>query len=124
MSTIQVALLQMTAHSNDQDANLAKGEEFCRRAAAMGADIALFPEMWNIGYTSYCQPQPGPSDLWRAPERWNDDEPAPDASLQQAREQWQAQAIGRDDPFMLHFRRLAHELNVAIAITYLTRTVK
>ncbi|MBS1252734.1 MAG: hypothetical protein MAG451_01776 [Anaerolineales bacterium] len=121
MSPLRIALLQMTAHGNDQDANLIKGEEFCRRARDMGADVALFPEMWNIGYTSYCEPHPGPSDLWRAPERWNDDEPAPDASLEQAREQWQAQAIGRDDPFVTHFCRLARELEMAIALTYLER---
>jgi predicted amidohydrolase len=32
---------------------------------------------------------------------------------------WQAQAIGRDDPFILHFRGLAADLDMAIAITYL-----
>ena len=52
MSIIQIALLQMTAWGSDQAANLAKGSEFCRRARALGADLALFPEMWNIGYTS------------------------------------------------------------------------
>lgn len=30
---------------------LGQGEDFCRQAREMGADIALFPEMWNIGYT-------------------------------------------------------------------------
>jgi N-carbamoylputrescine amidase len=46
---ITVALLQMTSFANDQSVNLLKGEAFCRRAHDMGADIALFPEMWNIG---------------------------------------------------------------------------
>jgi hypothetical protein len=32
------------------DANPRKGEHFCRRAAAGGAHIALFSEMWSIGY--------------------------------------------------------------------------
>jgi predicted amidohydrolase len=45
MALIKIALLQMTACANDQDANLAKGEAFCRRACEMGADIALFPEI-------------------------------------------------------------------------------
>ena len=53
MSQLKIALLQMASHGADQVANLVKGEEFCRRAAAMGADIALFPEMWNVGYTFY-----------------------------------------------------------------------
>lgn len=52
MSTLKVALLQMSACGCDQAAHLAKGEAFCRQAAAMGADLALFPEMWNTGYTS------------------------------------------------------------------------
>ena len=95
MSTIRVALLQMVACADDQDANLAKGELFCRRAATMAADIALFPEMWNIGYTWY------------------------DAAREQERLRWQAQAISQDHPFVLHFRKLARELNMAIAITYL-----
>ncbi|HLO04373.1 MAG TPA: carbon-nitrogen hydrolase family protein [Symbiobacteriaceae bacterium] len=50
MSILRVALLQLTAHGADQEANLAKGLEACRQARAMGADIALFPEMWSIGY--------------------------------------------------------------------------
>ncbi|NIM43744.1 MAG: carbon-nitrogen hydrolase family protein, partial [Hydrogenophaga sp.] len=32
---------------------------------------------------------------------------------------WQARAIGRDDAFVAHFRALARELGMAIAITYL-----
>jgi len=32
---------------------LQKGETFCRKAAAQGADLALFPEMWNTGYSSF-----------------------------------------------------------------------
>lgn len=43
MTTFTVALLQMTACGTDQGANRDKGEQFCRRAQAMGADIALFP---------------------------------------------------------------------------------
>ena len=96
MSLIKIALLQMTACGNDQDANLSKGEAFCRRASQMGADIALFPEMWNIGYTP-CPSQP------------------------EAREIWQAQAIGQQDKFVVHFKGLAKELNMAIALTYLER---
>jgi len=97
MSLIEIALLQMTACGNDQDANQAKGETFCHQANEMGADIALFPEMWNIGYTFY------------------------DPSEPNAREVWEAQAIGQDDDFIRHFRALAKELNMAIALTYLER---
>jgi len=97
MSVLTIALLQMTACGADQAANLAKGESFCRQAGAKGADIALFPEMWNIGYVL---PEP--------------DEPADRAA-------WLAQAISQDDPFITHFRALAKELRMAIALTYLER---
>ncbi|MDQ3258484.1 MAG: carbon-nitrogen hydrolase family protein [Acidobacteriota bacterium] len=97
MRPIKVALLQMASCRADIKANQDKGEIFCRRARAGGAHIALFPEMWNIGMT-FC-------DL-------------KDAS---ARERWQAQAISRDDSFITHFRNLARELKMAIAITYLER---
>jgi len=126
MNTLQVALLQLTACGADQDANLAKGEAACRRAAAMGADIALFPEMWNIGYT-YDRPahpgapDPGPStSLWRAPGRWAAGErpPEPPPGVIAA---WQAQAIGREDRFFRRFQGLARELGVAVALTYLER---
>ncbi len=51
MTVVNVALLQMVASSCDQQANLVKGEAFCRHAESLGADIVLFPEMWSIGYT-------------------------------------------------------------------------
>jgi len=63
----------------------------------MGADIALFPEMWSVGMTFY------------DPKREGD------------RERWQALAISRDDPFIIHFQHLARELNMAIALTYLEK---
>ncbi len=120
MSFFTIALLQMTACGDDQQANLAKGEAFCRRARQMGADLALFPEMWNVGYTSCYPRRESPGDLWRAPERWKPGETAA-LSDEVARERWMAQAIGRDDPFVQHFRALAQELEMAIALTYLER---
>jgi N-carbamoylputrescine amidase len=63
MNVIRVALLQMVAHGADQAASLTKGEAYCRQARVMGADIALFPEMWNIGYTL---PDPARPDERRA----------------------------------------------------------
>ena len=84
---LRIALLQMGSHGADQEANLAKGDAFCRRAAAMGADIALFPEMWNVGYAFPDPPNPA--------------------------------AIDRDSRFYGHFRALARELRMAIALTFL-----
>jgi predicted amidohydrolase len=87
----------MTGFGVDQEANRAKGEESCRRASDLGADIALFPEMWNIAYT------PCPSD-------------------REGRLEWIECAISRNGAFVRSFRRLARELDMAIAITYLERT--
>jgi len=61
----------------------------------MGADIALFPEMWNIGYQSF------------------------DSSEAGSRERWKSQAIATDGVFIQRFRELARELKMAIAVTYL-----
>ena len=121
MTTLRVALLQMAASGTDQQANLEKGDAFCRRAHEVGADIALFPEMWNIGYEGYCPEDVEPDDLWRAPQRWAKGESsgyeAP--ALQEARERWQARAVPRDGAYVSHFRALARELGIAIAVTYL-----
>ncbi len=87
----------MTGCGRDLEASRAKGESFCRRARALGADIALFPEMWSIGMTFF------------------------DAKCEGERERWQEQAIGHDHPFVTHFRDLARELKMAIALTYLEK---
>lgn len=97
MSLLKVALLQMVSCGNDQEANLRKGTEFCRQARAIGADVALFPEMWNVGYTFFTE----------------------DSS--EARQRWASQAVPEDSPFVNHFRSLARQLDMAIALTYLQR---
>ena len=120
MSMLRVALLQMAAAGLDQEANLAKGEAYCRQGRRLGADIALFPEMWNIGYTSYCAEDDEPaSDLWRAPGRWAEGEEDRFQALREDRERWQALAIHRDSAYVNHVRGLARELDMAIAVTYL-----
>ena len=97
MTIVKVALLQMTGCGHDVGAQRAKGELFCRRARAMGADVALFPELWSSGMTFF------------------------DPQSADGRARWQAQAISRDDPFIVHFRQLACELKLAIALTYLEK---
>jgi predicted amidohydrolase len=115
---LTIALLQLLASGTDQGANLAKGDAFCRQARQMGADLVLFPEMWNIGYTPFCSMD---IDLWRGPEQWRDSATVTSDDFKAAREQWQAQAIDQDGPFVTHFRELARELDMAIALTYLQR---
>jgi predicted amidohydrolase len=113
--TLNVALLQMTSAianpgaaspwdtivvdadfvKSRQERNVAIAEAHCRKAAALGADIALLPEMWNIGYSLFDGKQP------------------------HALERWQGLATESDGAYVRHFVSLARELNMAIAVTYL-----
>ena len=49
MNFLNIALLQITPRNTLQE-NLEKGIASCRQAKELGADIALFPEMWSNGY--------------------------------------------------------------------------
>lgn len=95
MKPLKVALLQMAGCGADAAASLVKGEDFCRRARAAGADVALFPELWSTGMTYF------------------------DPAREGARERWRALAVGRDSAYVGHFRALARELRMAVALTYL-----
>ena len=95
MRSLKIALLQMVSCERDVGANLRKGDQFCRLAASAGVDIALFPELWSIGYQPFRPEKPGD------------------------REAWLSLAEARDGPFVRHFRDLAGELGMAIGITYL-----
>lgn len=88
-NTFKVALLQIHP-ANKLFENLQKGMGYCRKAKEMGADIALFPEMWSNGYNI-------PSDS----------------------QELNAQAIKPDSAFLRSFAMLAKELDMAIGITYL-----
>ena len=63
---IKVALLQMTGCGDDKEANRVKGTAFCRKAKAMGADIALFPEMWSVGMTFFNSNLEGDRQRWES----------------------------------------------------------
>lgn len=49
MNLLKIAFLQI-APGDTSEETLQKGLACCRRAGALGADIALFPEMWSSGY--------------------------------------------------------------------------
>lgn len=89
MFIFNVALLQMLS-GKTQEENCKKGIEYCRLAKRMGADIALFPEMWNIGY-----------------------------GLTDDAQEIKQYAIDRNHLFITTFRSLAQKLEMAIGITYL-----
>lgn len=90
MAELAIAFLQLKPGGSREE-NLDKGLEACRRAREMGADLALFPEMWSNGY--------------HVPEH-----PTP---------QWKEEAVSGDGPFVEAFGRLAGELGMAIGITFL-----
>lgn len=94
MDALTVALLQLRSPGADSDRALLKGDKACREAARLGADLALFPEMWQIGYAG-----------------WDDPEAA--------RAAYTALATETDGSFVGHFCELAKELEMAIVITYL-----
>lgn len=85
--TLNIALLQLSAGTDPVPA--------LREAAALRADIALFPEMWHNGYS------------------------LPHKHHESGAAAMRAQAIPSDGPYVNRFRALAAELNMAIAITYL-----
>ena len=121
MHELRIALLQMTACGTDQDANKHKGEDFVRRAKSMGADIALFPEMWNVGYAPFEGVPPNTGNIWRSPSSWRDNGRAAPKIDPEIRRRWQSRAIERSSSFVEHFRALAGELDIAIGLTYLER---
>jgi predicted amidohydrolase len=96
MNKFKVALLQLIP-SNESDENLSKGIVYCKQAKEMGADLALFPEMWNIGYNF----------------------PQKEIDLKKLSEK----AIDSNSFFFKEFQNLAKKLEMAIGITYLEKWV-
>ncbi len=86
---LKFALLQLLP-GGSLEAQCRIGEAACRTAKALGADIALFPEMWSSGYEI----------------------PQEEAALQ-------ALSVSPESDFIQGFRRLAAELHLAIGITLL-----
>ena len=89
---IKIALLQI-APCGSLEENRLKGIESCKKAKEMGADIALFPEMFSNGYDIYNRPA----------------------------EEWLNDAVDINSDFVLTFKKLANELNMAIGITLLEK---
>lgn len=90
MLYLKIALLQLTPCAT-LEANLQKGTHACQKARSLGADIALFPEMWSNGYNIYNRPV----------------------------SEWTAEAIPADSEYVHAFGDLARELDMAIGITLL-----
>ena len=102
-----VALLQMRPNTTfvprDHSAELvAKADDLIRRAAASGADVALLPEMWSVGYEALfpCEPNNECDDTGQILK-------------------WMRLATPLNGGYIAHFRSLARELDMAIAATYM-----
>ncbi len=100
-----VALLQLSP-TDPIENNMLKGIKYCKKAKEMGADIAVFPEMWNTGYEMLFE-----GDLKDQ-----------DNIHQEKIDKWNSKAIENDNEFINQYINLAKELEMAIAITYLEKT--
>lgn len=121
MTDFSIALLQIASAGPEIEANARIGEAACRRAKEMGADIALFPEMFSNGYTYGGRALKSP-DVWRGPGRWKAGEEQYDRRHEPAIAELRRQATPVDGPYVFRFRELARELEMAIAVTYLEAT--
>lgn len=91
MNNLKVALLQLLPEKTLEN-NLQKGLEYCCKAKQMGADIALFPEMWSTGY-----------------------------NIPKGIDEQNESAVSADSEFVSAFGKLAKELNMSIGITFLEK---
>ena len=88
---IKIAFIQEFPGKTMEE-NMQIGIEACKKAKENGADIALFPEMWNTGY-----------------------------EIVQNAEQLSECSVTADSEFVLAFQKLAQKLHMAIAITVLEK---
>lgn len=91
-----VALLQILPDGNNQGRNLEKGIEYCAKAKRLGADLALFPELWNIGFA-----------------------PCPDD--EHGKRKWEESAIDQSSNFFQGFVRAARDYEINVALSYLEK---
>lgn len=89
MKNIKIALLQLLP-GKDTEENKRIGLSACRKAKALGADIALFPEMWSVGYSI-------PEDITLL----------------------NSIAVSKSGKFVSAFGALSREIDMAIGITFL-----
>lgn len=102
---LNIALLQLTPTDSIEN-NMLKGIEYCKKAKEMGADIAVFPEMWNNGYEMLFEGDLKDQD---------------NISLDKINK-WNSKAIENNDEFIKSYINLAKQLQIAITITYLEKS--
>lgn len=90
MNLLKIALLQIDPCGSLME-NIEKGIENCKKAKALGADIALFPEMWSNGYNME----------------------------NRAFDELMTEAVTADGEYAKAFSETARELEMAVAVTLL-----
>ncbi len=88
---LKIALLQLLPGTGLEE-QFKIGKEACEKAKDMGADIALFPEMWSSGYV-----------------------------IPQDTKAVSALSVSADSDFIQGFRNLAAKLQMAVGVTFLER---
>jgi N-carbamoylputrescine amidase len=88
---LHVGLLQMADCGPRKEELAAKGEAYCRQAAALGADIALFPELWYISDHHFVERSwRHDYELWRGKHLWGKAEWHPDQQFEEQIKRWPA----------------------------------
>jgi hypothetical protein len=62
---LSLALLQIPPAQGDQGENLNRGIRCCREVKERGADLVVFPELWNIGFAP-CPPDAAGKQAWES----------------------------------------------------------
>lgn len=92
---MKVALLQISPENNAEQ-NYEKAKSYIEESAHNGADVALLPELWNIGYV--------------APEEY-----------ELGVEAWQSAVMRQGDEQFQKYAKLAKDNSIAVALSYLER---
>ena len=89
----RVAMVQKYAVPMDAEKNLQLALSACRRAKELGADLALFPEMWSTAYAF------------------------PKSTAPEEVAAWRGCALSEDGPYLTALRRAAAALEMGITAT-------
>eukprot|EP01065_Artemidia_motanka_P047692 TRINITY_DN7521_c3_g1_i2.p1 TRINITY_DN7521_c3_g1~~TRINITY_DN7521_c3_g1_i2.p1 ORF type:complete len:647 (+),score=92.67 TRINITY_DN7521_c3_g1_i2:154-2094(+) len=110
-TTVRVSVLQMAAErvkdGSPVSAQLSKAERYVRQAASDGADVAVLPEQWSVGYMTNFKTR-----------HYRDMD-----STAVAYDSFMKWATPRSGDYISHFRSLAAELRIAIAAAYVEQQV-
>ena len=100
--TLKVALIQKSAAPNDPEKNMELGISYLEKAKELGADLALFPEMWSTGYAEPF------FDALNYPDNRH---------YVYERQKWSELALTPSDSFVQAFCNTAKKLSIGVVLT-------